>query len=260
VGFRTCSGDLSRCRAPPAEKWLLLPRSCPAGSSRCGCCKRETGCGQRRASGGFRSHRTARGRACGALGAPAQGRAPCMRHPPQHLIACSAPLIAPPAPLAQETQRLLSEPGAWQCLLASCGAAQRSARAWHRRERSAAPPHVACLFQKGVCSTCRPAATDGDAGAPARRPAPPAQPQRPPLTRPTSPALPSPAPGISASPSEDNLRYFNVLILGPVSSPYEGGAFKLELFLPEDYPMAPPKVRGHRGLHGGAGAGAGGSH
>ncbi|KAF8070891.1 UBC35 [Scenedesmus sp. PABB004] len=55
--------------------------------------------------------------------------------------------------------------------------------------------------------------------------------------------LTEPAPGISASPSEDNLRYFHVMILGPVTSPYEGGVFKLELFLPEDYPMAPPKVR-----------------
>ena len=76
------------------------------------------------------------------------------------------------------------------------------------------------------------------------------------------------APGISASPSESNARYFNVIILGPESSPYEGlhprllgfahvcmlssacslslllagGLFKLELFLPEDYPMAAPKV------------------
>ncbi len=86
------------------------------------------------------------------------------------------------------------------------------------------------------------------------------------------------APGISASPCEDNLRYFNVIILGPQNTPYEGmlwssscvccflpmprsvqqyalivddeaytpdspgGTFKLELFLPEDYPMAPPKV------------------
>merc|ERR1719389_749463 len=32
------------------------------------------------------------------------------------------------------------------------------------------------------------------------------------------------------------------MILGPVQSPYEGGAFKLELFLPEEYPMAAPKV------------------
>lgn len=52
-----------------------------------------------------------------------------------------------------------------------------------------------------------------------------------------------PAPGISASPSEDNLRYFSVMIVGPISTPYERGTFKLELFLPEDYPMAPPKVR-----------------
>ncbi|XP_027062418.1 ubiquitin-conjugating enzyme E2 36-like isoform X1 [Coffea eugenioides] len=55
--------------------------------------------------------------------------------------------------------------------------------------------------------------------------------------------LSEPSPGISASPSEDNMRHFNVMILGPAQSPYEGGVFKLELFLPEDYPMAPPKVR-----------------
>lgn len=30
------------------------------------------------------------------------------------------------------------------------------------------------------------------------------------------------APGISASPSEDNARYFDVMILGPDQSPYEG--------------------------------------
>ncbi|BGO95086.1 hypothetical protein NBRC10512_006369 [Rhodotorula toruloides] len=50
-------------------------------------------------------------------------------------------------------------------------------------------------------------------------------------------------PGISATPHEDNLRYFDVVISGPDSSPFEGGKFKLELFLPDDYPMAPPKVR-----------------
>ncbi|OVA12285.1 Ubiquitin-conjugating enzyme [Macleaya cordata] len=54
--------------------------------------------------------------------------------------------------------------------------------------------------------------------------------------------LSEPAPGISASPSEENMRYFNVMILGPTQSPYEGGVFKLELFLPEEYPMAAPKV------------------
>jgi len=52
-----------------------------------------------------------------------------------------------------------------------------------------------------------------------------------------------PAPGITAEPHSDNLRYFNVTIAGPSGSPFEGGVFKLELFLPEEYPMAPPKVR-----------------
>ncbi|KAL9269322.1 Ubiquitin-conjugating enzyme E2 36-like protein [Drosera capensis] len=56
--------------------------------------------------------------------------------------------------------------------------------------------------------------------------------------------LSEPAPGISASPSEENMRYFNVMILGPTQSPYEGGVFKLELFLPEEYPMAAPKKEG----------------
>ncbi|KAL1413305.1 ubiquitin-conjugating enzyme E2 N [Vanrija albida] len=50
-------------------------------------------------------------------------------------------------------------------------------------------------------------------------------------------------PGITAAPHEDNLRYFDVTIAGPESSPYEGGVFKAELFLPEEYPMNPPKVR-----------------
>ncbi|TVY23554.1 Ubiquitin-conjugating enzyme E2 [Lachnellula hyalina] len=70
-----------------------------------------------------------------------------------------------------------------------------------------------------------------------------------------------PVPGISAVPHEDNLRYFDVSIHGPQTSPYEGrdgtvkhthvhlsnvhvgGIFKLELFLPDDYPMTPPKIR-----------------
>lgn len=38
------------------------------------------------------------------------------------------------------------------------------------------------------------------------------------------------APGISASPSEDNLRYFNVLILGPSQSPYEGAERRAMVF------------------------------
>jgi ubiquitin-protein ligase len=88
--------------------------------------------------------------------------------------------------------------------------------------------------------------------------------------------LAEPAPGIIANPHEDNLRYFDVVMEGPSSTPFAsklplrpitnfstflgintrftwnkfnilfinlGGSFKLELFLPESYPMEPPKVR-----------------
>ena len=52
-----------------------------------------------------------------------------------------------------------------------------------------------------------------------------------------------PAPGISAVPDPANIRYFHVELAGPRDSPYEGGTFKLELFLPETYPRDPPKCR-----------------
>ncbi|EDV25913.1 Ubiquitin-conjugating enzyme E2 N [Trichoplax sp. H2] len=55
--------------------------------------------------------------------------------------------------------------------------------------------------------------------------------------------LNEPVPGIKALPDEQNARYFHVEVNGPKDSPFEGGCFKLELFLPEDYPMAAPKVR-----------------
>ena len=48
--------------------------------------------------------------------------------------------------------------------------------------------------------------------------------------------------GIYASPSESNPRHFNVQISGPSQTPYEGGLFTAELYLPEEYPMVPPKV------------------
>jgi ubiquitin-conjugating enzyme E2 N len=55
--------------------------------------------------------------------------------------------------------------------------------------------------------------------------------------------LQEPVPGIIATADEHNPRYFKVIIDGPSESPYEGGKFKVELFLPDEYPMAPPKVR-----------------
>ena len=52
-----------------------------------------------------------------------------------------------------------------------------------------------------------------------------------------------PVPGIECKPDESNMRHFRVKITGPKDSPYEGRSFDLELILPEDYPIAPPKVR-----------------
>ena len=48
--------------------------------------------------------------------------------------------------------------------------------------------------------------------------------------------------GIMVQPSEQNFRHFYVQIAGPPETPYEGGLFNCELFLPEEYPMVPPKV------------------
>jgi len=68
-----------------------------------------------------------------------------------------------------------------------------------------------------------------------------ALPQR--IVKETQRLLSEPAPGISATPFDDNKRYFSIIMAGPSSSPYESGIFKLELFLTSDYPMSPPKVR-----------------
>ncbi|XP_008062459.1 ubiquitin-conjugating enzyme E2 N-like [Carlito syrichta] len=54
--------------------------------------------------------------------------------------------------------------------------------------------------------------------------------------------LAEPVPGIKAEPGKSNVRYFHVVTAGPQDSPFEGGTFKRELFLPERYPMAALKV------------------
>lgn len=63
------------------------------------------------------------------------------------------------------------------------------------------------------------------------------------IVKETQRLMQEPVPGISAVPDETNARYFHVIVTGPGDSPFEGGLFKLELFLPEDYPMSAPKVR-----------------
>ena len=48
--------------------------------------------------------------------------------------------------------------------------------------------------------------------------------------------------GIYAEPNPTNSRHFFVKISGPDETPFAGGLFEAELFLPEEYPMVPPKV------------------
>ena len=51
-----------------------------------------------------------------------------------------------------------------------------------------------------------------------------------------------PVVGIYAEPNEKNPRHFFVKISGAAETPFEGGLFDCELFLPPEYPMVPPKV------------------
>ena len=47
--------------------------------------------------------------------------------------------------------------------------------------------------------------------------------------------------GIDVNLDNGNFKHFIAKIKGPNDTPYEGGIFEVELLLPEDYPMAPPK-------------------
>jgi ubiquitin-conjugating enzyme E2 N len=47
---------------------------------------------------------------------------------------------------------------------------------------------------------------------------------------------------ITIDPQDNNPRHFRVQMRGPTGTPYEGGVFKYEIFLPLDYPMTPPHV------------------
>ena len=51
-----------------------------------------------------------------------------------------------------------------------------------------------------------------------------------------------PIEGIHAERDPNNERYFKVTVAGPKDSPYDSGIFKLQVYLPEEYPMVPPKV------------------
>ena len=49
-------------------------------------------------------------------------------------------------------------------------------------------------------------------------------------------------PGVRVTVSDENPRHFLFDIQGPPGSFYEEGIFKVEIFLPADYPMSPPKA------------------
>jgi len=54
----------------------------------------------------------------------------------------------------------------------------------------------------------------------------------------------SPPPGASCWQVEnDKLGHLEAAILGPEDSSYEGGVFKIDILIPDRYPMEPPKVR-----------------
>lgn len=52
----------------------------------------------------------------------------------------------------------------------------------------------------------------------------------------------SPIDGINIISKSDNPRHLQVQIDGPRGCCFEGGVFKLEMWLPAEYPMVPPKV------------------
>jgi ubiquitin-conjugating enzyme E2 D/E len=48
---------------------------------------------------------------------------------------------------------------------------------------------------------------------------------------------------ISAGPiNETNIKNWEAIIIGPSGSPYEGGKFKLNIIIPNDYPFKPPQI------------------
>ncbi|KAJ6882559.1 ubiquitin-conjugating enzyme E2 27-like isoform X2 [Populus alba x Populus x berolinensis] len=51
------------------------------------------------------------------------------------------------------------------------------------------------------------------------------------------------ASGIKVAPKSDNLARLTGTIPGPISSPYEGGTFQIDITLPDGYPFEPPKMQ-----------------
>jgi ubiquitin-conjugating enzyme E2 N len=52
----------------------------------------------------------------------------------------------------------------------------------------------------------------------------------------------NPPGGVLFQPTQNNPRHFHVALEGPEDSPFRGGIFRVEIFLPSDYPMVAPKM------------------
>lgn len=50
-----------------------------------------------------------------------------------------------------------------------------------------------------------------------------------------------PIDGVSLGYDEDNIYSWNINIIGPKDSPYEGGIFNCTMEFPKDFPLTPPK-------------------
>ncbi|EGC32071.1 hypothetical protein DICPUDRAFT_11209, partial [Dictyostelium purpureum] len=52
-----------------------------------------------------------------------------------------------------------------------------------------------------------------------------------------------PPPGIQAWPIENRINSLEAIIVGPQETPYDNGIFKLEISLPNRYPLEPPQIK-----------------
>ncbi|KAK0086135.1 hypothetical protein PV325_003717 [Microctonus aethiopoides] len=53
----------------------------------------------------------------------------------------------------------------------------------------------------------------------------------------------NPPEGIACYQKDDQMNHLIATILGPIGSPYEGGVFKLEVEVDDNYPFEPPSIK-----------------